>query len=101
MRCAILLRVAMSGFEGSELGDMIQFSVQDDGPGVPQEMQSRIFDKFVRLDQGEATSGSGLGLAISKEIIRAHRGVIWLESEPGQGSNFIFTLPMAVGTEEV
>jgi NtrC-family two-component system sensor histidine kinase KinB len=86
---------------GERLGDMIQFSVKDDGPGVPQEMQSRIFDKFVRLDQGEATSGSGLGLAISKEIIRAHRGVIWLESEPGQGSNFIFTLPMAVGTEEV
>ena len=86
---------------GEGLGDMVKFSVQDDGPGVPQEMQSRIFDKFVRLDHGEMSSGSGLGLAISKEIIRAHRGVIWLESEPGQGSNFIFTLPMAVGTEEV
>jgi NtrC-family two-component system sensor histidine kinase KinB len=80
---------------------MVQFSVQDDGPGVPQEMQSRIFDKFVRLDQGEAASGSGLGLAISKEIIRAHRGVIWLESEPGQGSNFIFTLPLGVRSKEI
>ncbi len=80
---------------GEPLGDMVQLSVQDDGPGVPREMQSRIFDKFVRLDQGEATSGSGLGLAISKEIIRAHRGVIWLESEPGQGSTFNFTLPLA------
>ena len=86
---------------GEQLGDMVQFSVQDDGPGVPQEMQSRIFDKFVRLDQGEATSGSGLGLAISKEIIRAHRGVIWLESEPGQGSNFIFTLPLGVRSKEI
>jgi NtrC-family two-component system sensor histidine kinase KinB len=80
---------------GERLGDMVQLKVQDDGPGVPREMQSRIFDKFVRLDQGEATSGSGLGLAISKEIIRAHRGVIWLESEPGQGSTFTFTLPLA------
>jgi two-component system, NtrC family, sensor histidine kinase KinB len=80
---------------GEQLGDMVQIKVQDDGPGVPREMQSRIFDKFVRLDQGEAGGGSGLGLAISKEIIRAHRGVIWLESEPGQGSTFTFTLPLA------
>jgi two-component system sensor histidine kinase VicK len=58
-------------------------------------LQSRIFDKFVRMDQGEATSGSGLGLAISKEIIRAHRGIIWLESLPGQGSTFTFTLPLS------
>jgi two-component system, NtrC family, sensor histidine kinase KinB len=79
---------------GEQLGDMIQLKVQDDGPGVPREMQSRIFDKFVRLDQGEAGGGSGLGLTISKEIIRAHRGVIWLESEPGQGSTFTFTLPL-------
>ncbi len=86
---------------GELLGDMVQLSVQDDGPGVPREMQSRIFDKFVRLDQGEATSGSGLGLAISKEIIRAHRGVIWLESESGQGSMFNFTLPLAGADKEI
>ena len=86
---------------GERLGDMVQLRVQDDGPGVPREMQSRIFDKFVRLDQGEATSGSGLGLAISKEIIRAHRGVIWLESEPGQGSIFNFTLPLAGADKEI
>ena len=80
---------------GEQIGDQVQLKVQDDGPGVPREMQSRIFDKFVRLDQGDTSSGSGLGLAISKEIIRAHRGVIWLESEPGQGSTFTFTLPLA------
>jgi NtrC-family two-component system sensor histidine kinase KinB len=77
------------------MGDMVHFKVQDDGPGVPREMQSRIFDKFVQLDQGDTSGGSGLGLAISKEIIRAHRGVIWLDSEPGQGSTFTFTLPLA------
>ena len=86
---------------GERLGDTVQFSVQDDEPGVPREMQSRIFDKFVRLDQGETTSGSGLGLAISKEIIRAHRGVIWLESDPGQGSTFNFTLPVAENGKEI
>ena len=75
-----------------ELGSQ---KVQDNGPGVPREMQSRIFDKFVRLDQGDVSGGSGLGLTISKEIIRAHRGSIWLESEPGQGSTFTFTLPQA------
>lgn len=82
---------------GERVGDMVHLKVQDDGPGVPREMQSRIFDKFVQLDRGETSGGSGLGLAISKEIIRAHRGVIWLESEPGQGSTFTFTLPLAGG----
>ena len=80
---------------GERVGEMVHLKVQDNGPGVPREMQSRIFDKFVRLDQGDASSGSGLGLAISKEIIRAHRGVIWLDSEPGQGSTFTFSLPLA------
>ncbi|MHC1742936.1 MAG: ATP-binding protein [Syntrophobacteraceae bacterium] len=80
---------------GERVGDWVHLKVQDNGPGVPREMQSRIFDKFVRLDQGEASGGSGLGLAISKEIVRAHRGSIWLESEPGQGSTFTFSLPLA------
>jgi NtrC-family two-component system sensor histidine kinase KinB len=81
--------------QGEKVGEMVHFRVQDNGPGIPRELQSRIFDKFVRMDQGEATSGSGLGLAISKEIIRAHRGIIWLESLPGQGSTFTFTLPLS------
>lgn len=93
------VRYASSGghirLRGERVSDMVHFKVQDNGPGVPREMQSRIFDKFVRLDQGDASGGSGLGLAISKEIIRAHRGGIWLDSEPGQGSTFTFTLPLA------
>jgi two-component system, NtrC family, sensor histidine kinase KinB len=80
---------------GESVGDRVHLKVQDNGPGVPREMQSRIFDKFVRLDQGDVSGGSGLGLTISKEIVRAHRGSIWLESEPGQGSTFTFTLPQA------
>ncbi len=85
---------------GAQLGPKVHLTVQDNGPGIPWDMQSRIFDKFVRLDQGE-TPGSGLGLAISKEIVRAHRGVIWLESEPGQGSAFTFTLPLADQSKEI
>jgi len=84
---------------GEQVGPKVHLAVQDDGPGIPREMQSRIFEKFVRLDQGEA-SGSGLGLAISKEIVRAHRGVLWLTSEPGQGSTFTFSLPLADQSKE-
>lgn len=72
-------------------GDWVFVSVQDNGAGIPREYQSRIFDKFVQLKNDKA-GGSGLGLAISKEIIRAHGGTIWVESEVGEGSTFTFTL---------
>jgi NtrC-family two-component system sensor histidine kinase KinB len=73
-------------------GAWVRLAVADDGPGIPREYQSRIFQKFVQVgDQG--SEGSGLGLAICKEIVRAHGGTIWVESEPGRGSTFIFTLP--------
>jgi len=51
--------------QGEKVVEMVHFKVQDNGLGVPREMKSGIFDKFVRLDQGEASGGSGLGLAIS------------------------------------
>jgi NtrC-family two-component system sensor histidine kinase KinB len=73
----------------------IQISVQDDGPGVPFEYQSKIFDKFVQIKSDKVLGGSGLGLAICKELIRAHGGTIWVESVPGSGSTFTFTLPVA------
>jgi NtrC-family two-component system sensor histidine kinase KinB len=68
--------------------------VRDDGPGIPKEYQSKIFQKFVQV-KGQQTGGTGLGLAICKEIVRAHGGAIWVESSPGQGSTFTFTLPVA------
>jgi len=70
----------------------IHLSVHDDGPGIPLEYQSRIFQKFVQV-KGREPGGSGLGLAICKEMVRAHGGAIWVESSPGQGSTFTFTLP--------
>jgi NtrC-family two-component system sensor histidine kinase KinB len=76
------------------IGPYVHLSVHDDGPGIPPEYQSKIFQKFVQV-KGQQTGGTGLGLAICKEIVRAHGGAIWVESSPGQGSTFTFTLPVA------
>jgi two-component system, NtrC family, sensor histidine kinase KinB len=73
----------------------LQISVCDDGPGIPYEYQSKIFDKFVQVKSDKALGGSGLGLAICKEVVRAHGGTIWVDSAPGAGSTFTFTLPIA------
>lgn len=72
-------------------GAHVHVSVGDNGPGIPLEYQSKIFQKFVQVKGRD--SGTGLGLAICKEIIRAHSGTIWVESDPGQGSTFTFTVP--------
>jgi NtrC-family two-component system sensor histidine kinase KinB len=76
-------------------GPYVQISVKDNGPGIPFEYQSKIFDKFVQVKSDKAVGGSGLGLAICKEIVRAHGGTIWVDSAPGAGSRFTFTLPVA------
>jgi NtrC-family two-component system sensor histidine kinase KinB len=73
-------------------GPYVHVSVIDNGPGIPLEDQSKIFDKFVQIKSDKALGGSGLGLAICKEIIRAHGGTIWVDSIPGAGSTFTFTL---------
>jgi two-component system, NtrC family, sensor histidine kinase KinB len=70
----------------------VHISVQDDGAGIPLEQHNRIFQKFVQLNNRES-GRTGLGLAISKEIVRAHGGTIWVDSHPGKGSVFTFTLP--------
>jgi two-component system, NtrC family, sensor histidine kinase KinB len=77
-----------------KIGPHVQVSVSDDGSGIPIEYQSKIFQKFVQIN-GQESGGTGLGLAICKEIVRAHRGTIWVESSPGHGSTFTFTLPIA------
>lgn len=69
--------------------------VTDTGPGIAKEYLGSIFDKFQQVPPTEAYQGkgSGLGLALVKHIITAHGGKVWVESEPGEGSSFIFTLP--------
>lgn len=71
----------------------VQISVSDSGPGIPKNMQRQIFDKFSRVKYKDAPKGVGLGLAFCRLAIEAHGGQIWVESEPGHGSAFIFTLP--------
>ncbi len=74
--------------------NMLRFSVADDGPGVPKAEQPFIFNKYYRVRgvRGK-TDGAGLGLSIARHIVEAHGGRIWVESEPGQGTSMIFTLP--------
>ncbi|OHB64547.1 MAG: PAS domain-containing sensor histidine kinase [Planctomycetes bacterium RBG_13_62_9] len=76
------------------VGLQVHISVADNGEGIPYEYQSRIFDKFIQIKGQKAVGGSGLGLSICKEIVRAHGGTIWVDSAPGQGSTFTFTLPV-------
>lgn len=76
-------------------GNMIKVMVSDDGMGIPKENVGKIFDRFYRVDKARsrAMGGTGLGLAIAKEMIRAHNGTIWAESEEGKGTTIFFTLP--------
>jgi signal transduction histidine kinase len=75
--------------------DALHVTVTDRGPGISPEHLSRLFQKFSRLPGSEEqATGSGLGLHISRQIVEAHGGEIWAESEPGVGSTFAFTLPL-------
>jgi signal transduction histidine kinase len=74
------------------LGRELEFSVADQGPGIPAEYLSKVFDRFFQVP-GSKVGGTGLGLAISKEFIEAQGGRIWVKTEPGSGSSFGFTLP--------
>lgn len=83
--------------------DEVQFSVKDNGIGIPKEQQDRIFSKFFRASNAthKQTEGSGLGLFITKNIIESHGGEIWFESEPKEGTTFYFTLPNKEKFEEL
>jgi len=79
---------------GEKTEGSVIISVRDQGPGIPEREQSRIFQKFYRrADTPRHVTGSGMGLAISLEIVRAHGGEIWVESVPGQGSKFCISVP--------
>ncbi len=79
------------------IGDLVQVSVEDDGPGLPAGDPARLFDKFQR-GSGEGTVvGVGLGLAICQAVVQAHGGQIEAQRREPHGARFVFTLP-AVAT---
>jgi two-component system phosphate regulon sensor histidine kinase PhoR len=75
-------------------GNEMLFAVSDTGPGIDPEMRERVFDRFARLERANGVEGIGLGLAFSKLAVVAHGGRIWVDSEPGVGATFRFTLPL-------
>jgi signal transduction histidine kinase len=82
----------------------VLISITDEGPGIPQELQPRIFDKFVGLHLPHAPRGYGLGLAFCKLAAQAHSGWIAVDSVPGRGSTFALWLPcrpVFAGTDQV
>ena len=82
-----------------QIGDTVQFTVTDTGPGIPPESRQRVFDRFARLESAEGVKGTGIGLAFCKLAVEAHGGRIWVESEMGHGATFCFTLPLEAGIE--
>ena len=78
-------------------GPNLRFSVRDEGIGIAQEEQSRIFERFHRLDPNmtRGVGGTGLGLYICRELVQRMDGRIWVTSREGEGSTFSFDLPLA------
>jgi signal transduction histidine kinase len=75
-------------------GEDISFSVRDTGPGIAEEDQEKIFETFQQTDAGlRQGEGTGLGLPIARRLIEAHEGRLWVESQPGEGATFTFTIP--------
>lgn len=73
------------------------FKVSDQGKGIPEEFREKIFDKFITLQAENGIKGLGLGLAFCRLAVQAHGGTIWMESNTGSGSVFIFSLPLSAG----
>lgn len=104
----LLLNLMSNGVKYTEKGgkvdttvrlkdNQVVIAVQDNGIGIPTEAQSRVFERFYRVDKGRArkNGGTGLGLAIVKHITQLYGGTVSLESEVGKGSTFTVTLPLA------
>jgi len=81
--------------------DCVEVAVRDTGIGIALEDQAAVFEEFTQVgrDYTKKAEGTGLGLALTKRIVELHGGRIWLESAPGEGSTFAFTLPLTQAKE--
>jgi two-component system CheB/CheR fusion protein len=80
-----------------DLGDFVEFTITDDGPGIAEQYQTRIFEIFQTLKPRDQVEGSGIGLAIVKKIVESQGGAITVESAEGRGASFRFTWPKQAG----
>ena len=85
-----------------ETHNHVILSIGDEGMGIPRKDLNKVFDRFYRVDKARARQqgGTGLGLAISREVLKAHGGSIWVESQEEQGSTFYISLPYEPYEEE-
>src|SRR5207245_534886 len=107
----VLLNLVGNAIKFTDTGEVVieagasngsfKVSVRDSGPGISESDQAKLFQEFQQADNSvtRKKGGTGLGLAISKRIIEMHGGKIWVESQPGQGSTFAFTLPVIVARQ--
>ena len=79
--------------ECEERGRFYEFSVKDNGPGIPPEFHDRVWGIFQTLAPRDKVEGTGIGLSLVKKLVEAHGGRVWLESQPGQGATFCFAWP--------
>ncbi|MBI5245287.1 MAG: PAS domain S-box protein [Elusimicrobia bacterium] len=94
-------RIRLSVVPAADPAKFVQFSVCDTGPGIAKADQQKIFQKFVQIAAGEKhVGGTGLGLAIAKAFVHLQQGQMWVESDVGKGSTFLFTVPVYVPPPE-